>query len=280
MTNEAKSQQTPHQSARQDMDDGQWGLSYRLNPGQTHYDELSHTQVWVSLLEREWHVRYQRVDEDDSQVRWLQGISDEMPGGDIPEQRFVRPDSGGQVTYVPVMSRLAMVIRPYKPLMIAANSECTIYVGTLLWMRIQVGDKGTRLVELPLADPMMTWVGRNTMEGELCYSAATYARLVLDAVPKRPWRAITPVTIVNEQHEPLLLERFSLPTPLLSLHRNEQGQLWTPGVTVHCESGMNSARLRVASGTIAAAGKCTLVSQAREQHARGGLVRAYDRVFG
>jgi hypothetical protein len=220
------------------------------------------------------------VAEDDDQVRWRQSISDEAPAGNISEQRFVRPDPGNQVSYVPVMSRLAMVIRPYKPLTIPANSECTIYVGTLLWMRIQVGDRNTELLELPLADPMMTWMGRNTMEGELCYSAATFARLVLDAVPKRPWRAITPVTIVNEQDEPLLLERFSLPTPLLSLHRNEQGHLWTPGVRVHRGSGMNSTRLRVDAGMIASAGKCELVSAAREQPARGGLVRAYDRMFG
>jgi hypothetical protein len=232
------------------------------------------------LLEREWHVRYRRVAEDNDEVHWLQRISGQAPDGTIPEQRFVRPDSGNQVSYVPTMSRLAMVIRPYKPLTIPANTSCTIYVGTLLWMRIQVGDRNTSLVELPLADPMMTWIGRNTMAGELCYSAATFARLVLDAVPKRPWRAITPVTINNEQDEPLLLERFSLPTPLLTLHRNELGQLWTPGVTVNCESGMNSARLRVDSGLIAAAGKCTLVSAAREQPARGGLVRAYDRIFG
>jgi hypothetical protein len=265
---------------QQNMEDGQWASPYALNPGQTHYHELSHTQVWVTLLEQEWQVRYQRMAEDDDQTRWLQTISHEASGGGLSEQRFVRPDSGNKVTYVPVMSRLAMVIRPYQPLTIAANSECTIYVGTLLWMRIQVGDKNTRLLELPLADPMMTWVGRNTMEGELCYSAATFARLMLNAVPKRPWRAITPVRIVNQQNEPLLLERFSLPTPLLSLHRNEQGQLWTPQVTVHCESGMNSARLRVDSGVIVAAGKCALVSAAREQHSRGGLVRAYDRMFG
>jgi hypothetical protein len=272
MTSTPESQKT--------MEDGQWAQPYLLEPGQTHYHELSHTQVWVTLREQEWQVRYQRMVEDESQDCWLQTISHEAPAENLSEQRFVRPDSGNQVTYMPVMSRLAMVIRPYQPLTIAANSECTIYVGTLLWMRIQVGEKNTRLLELPLADPMMTWVGRNTMEGELCYSAATFARLILDAVPKRPWRAITPVRIINQQGEPLLLERFNLPTPLLSLHRNEQGQLWTPGVTVHCESGMNSARLRVDSGMIAAAGECTLVSPAREQHSRGGLIRAYDRMFG
>ena len=99
-------------------------------------------------------------------------------------------------------------------------------------------------------------------------------------VPKRPWRAITPVRIVNERQEPLLLERFNLPTPLLSLHRNDKGQLWTPRVTVTCETDMNSARLKIDQSLIAAAGQCELISPAREQTARGGLVRAYDRIFG
>ena len=263
-----------------EMNDGEWAFPYALNPGETHYHELSHTQVWVTLLDQEWQVRYQRMPDDVDQQRWLQAVSQVLPDSELKEQRFVRPDAGTQVKYLPVMSELPMVIRPYQPLTIPADSECTIYVGTLLWMRIQVGDKGTRLLELPLADPSMTWVGRNTMEGELCYSAATFARLVLDAVPKRPWRAITPVHIVNRQDAPLLLERFNLPTPLLSLHRNDMGQLWTPGVTVICETGMNSARLRVDHNLIAAAGKCTLVSAAREQSSRGGLVRAYDRMFG
>lgn len=264
----------------QTMQDGQWGEHYVLEPGQTQYHELSHTRVWVTLLEQEWQVRYQRILEEDDQERWFQRVTDASPDAEKGVHRFVRPDDGRQVHYTPAMSSLATVIRPHQPLTIPADSECTIYVGTLLWMRIQAGNKGTHLMEVPLADPSLTWVGRTTMEGELCYSAATFARLVLDAVPKRPWRAITPVRIINERQEPLLLERFNLPTPLLSLHRNDKGHLWTPGVTVICETDMNSARLRVDNKLINAAGHCELVAPAREQTARGGLIRAYDRIFG
>ncbi|MEP1214645.1 MAG: hypothetical protein ABJM11_12860 [Marinobacter sp.] len=265
---------------QQTMQDGQWGAEYTLEPGQTQYHELCHTRVWVTLLEQEWQIRSQRMPDDDDQERWLQRVTGTLPDSDVDVQRFVRPDQGCQLHYLPAMSSLATVIRPYQPLTIPGNSECTIYVGTLLWMRIQAGSKGTHLMELPLADPSLTWVGRTTMEGELCYSAATFARLVLDAVPKRPWRAITPVRIINEREEPLLLERFNLPTPLLSLHRNEKGHLWTPGVTVICETDMNSARLKVDHSLVAVAGRCELVAPAREQTARGGLIRAYDRIFG
>ena len=262
------------------MQDGHWATPYTLEPGQTQYHELSHTRIWITLLDQEWLIRYQRMPEDDNQERWQQRVTHTLPDADLEVHRFVRPDDGSQVCYLLAMSSLATVIRPYQPLTIPAESECTIYVGTLLWMRIQAGSKGTHLMELPLADPSLTWVGRTTMEGELCYSAATFARLVLEAVPKRPWRAITPVRIVNERQEPLLLERFNLPTPLLSLHRNDKGQLWTPRVTVTCETDMNSARLKIDQSLIAAAGQCELISPAREQTSRGGLVRAYDRIFG
>lgn len=262
------------------MQDGQWATPYTLEPGQTQYHELSHTRVWVTLLEQEWQIRYQRMPEEEDRERWLQGVIGASPDPDLSVQRFVRPDDGNEVEYLPAMSSLATVIRPFQPLTIPADSECMIYVGTLLWMRILAGSRKTHLMELPLADPSLTWVGRTTMEGELCYAAATFARLVLDAVPKRPWRAVTPVRIVNQRHEPLLLERFNLPTPLLSLHRNDKGQLWTPGVTVTCETDMSSARLKIDQQLISAAGRCTLVAPAREQSARGGLVRAYDRIFG
>lgn len=262
------------------MRDGRWAEPYSLAPGQTQYHELSHTRVWVTLLDQEWQVCSERIADDTESERWLEKTTWSLPDAELAVQRFIRPDEGNQVTYRPAMSGLATVIRPYQPLTIPADGECTIYVGTLLWMRILVGEHQVQIMELPLATPSMTWVGRTTMEGELCYSAATYARLVLEAVPKRPWRAISPVRIVNRRSEPLTLERFNLPAPLLSLHRNELGQLWTPGVTVLCETDMNSARLKVDHQLIEAAGSCELVAPAREQASKGGLIRAYDRIFG
>jgi len=36
-------------------------------PGQTQYHELSHTRIWITLLDQEWLIRYQRMPEDDNQ---------------------------------------------------------------------------------------------------------------------------------------------------------------------------------------------------------------------
>ncbi|MBD3658206.1 MULTISPECIES: hypothetical protein [Marinobacter] len=260
--------------------DGAWNHPYILSSGETQYHELSHTRLWVTLLDKEWQVRSERTPQSVDRIRWEQTTQYVLPGAEATLQRFIRRDDNNTVTYLPALARLPTVIRPYQPLTIPAAGECTIYVGTLLWMRICVGERKTELVELPLADPSMTWVGRNTMEGDLCYSAPSYARLVLEAVPKRPWRAITPVRIVNRRDDALLLERFSLPTPLLSLYINDKGLLWTPGVTVVCETDMNSARLKVDGKVPEVAGSCQLLSPAREKSERGGLIRAFDRMFG
>lgn len=60
----------------QTMQDGQWGVHYALEPGQTQYHELCHTRVWATLLEQEWQIRYQRMPEDDDQERWLQRVTE------------------------------------------------------------------------------------------------------------------------------------------------------------------------------------------------------------
>ena len=260
--------------------DGVWAQPYSLASGQTQYHQLGHVRLWVTLLDLEWQIRSDALEPGADLAGWMETIGHTLPAATIPVQRFIRKDQSSTVTFVPAVANRPTVIRPYQPLTIPAGGRCTIYVGTPVWMKVCVGENQSLLTEIPLALPSLTWVGKNTMEGELCYSSTSFARLVLEAVPKRPWRTVTPVTLINRRPEPLLLERFSLPTPLLSLYRNERGQLWTPGVTVEVETDMNSASLHVDESVLAAAGTCLPVAEAREKLARGRLVRAFDRVFG
>lgn len=260
--------------------DGQWDHPYELQPGQTQSHELSQSRVWVTLLDTEWQVRSEASPQEDDRDIWSQAIGPVDHSDEVKPQRFIHPGPGDSVTYLPALANLPTVIRPYQPLTIPPKGECTVYVGTVTWLRILVGDKRHELIELPLTEPARTWVGPSTMDGEVCYTAPSYARLVLDLVPKKPWRAITPVRICNQRAEPFLLERFSLPTTLLSLHQNEEGVLWTPQVTVVCETDLSAARLKVDTTLIAAAGNCQLLSGPREKSERAGVVRAFDRIFG
>lgn len=261
--------------------DGVWAQPYQLASGQTQKHQLGHSRLWVTLLDMEWQVRVEPLNPDSEPQNWVLATGHTLPSSDLPSQRFVRAGDNGVVRYYPAMAPLPTVIRPFQPLTIPAGGRCVLYVGTTLWMKICVGDAQTELADMPLAQPSMTWLGRNTMEGELCYASSTYGRLALEAVPKRPWRAVTPVTITNRRESALLLERFNLPTPLLALYRNEKDQLWTNGVTVECETDMSSASLRIDQAVLPAAGNCTPIAPARERLAKGRrLVRAFDNLFG
>ncbi|WP_372966505.1 hypothetical protein [Marinobacter sp.] len=261
--------------------DGVWAHSYQLVSGQTQQHQLGHTQLWVTLLDLEWQVREQTTAKGGDPESWHESIGHTLPSADVNVQRFVRSKDNGVVHFYPAMAKLPTVIRPFQPLTIPAGARCILYVGTTLWMKVCVGQALTELTEIPLAPPSLTWLGRNTREGELCYASSTYGRLALEAVPKRPWRAVTPVTIINEREKPLLLERFSLPTPFLGIYRNERGQLWTSGVTVKCETDMSSASLHIDHAVIAEAGLCEAIAPPREKLARGRrLVRAFDHIFG
>ncbi|MDX1755908.1 MAG: hypothetical protein R3175_07625 [Marinobacter sp.] len=259
---------------------GAWNRDYTLESGQTQLHELGHLRLWLTLLDKEWQVRADYHYEQTDPAGWQTSTSHVLPGGDVPLQRFVRPDASTQVRFLPALAKLPTVIRPYQPLTLPADSECIIYVGTQVWMQVRVGERDTLLTELALTEPSLTWVGPSTMEGDLCYTAPSFGRMALDAVPKRPWRAITPVRIRNRRPEPLLLERFSLPTQLLPLFQNEEGQLWAPKVTVVCETDMNAAQLKIAPDPIPEAGHCQRLSPARESSERGGFIRAFDRMFG
>ncbi|MBB5322739.1 hypothetical protein [Marinobacter oulmenensis] len=260
---------------------GCWASPYQLVSGQTQQHQLGHVRFWVTLLDVEWQVRQMAYDPEAEAPDWLAHTGYSLPSSEVAVERFIRsPDDDGLVHYLPAMAGRPTVIRPYQPLTIPAGQRCVLYVGTTLWLKVCVGNEQNELTEFPLAPPSMTWLGRNTMEGELCFASATYGRLSLEAVPKRPWRAVTPVTIINRREEALLLERFSLPTPLLSLHRNQAGQLWTPGVTVECDTDMGSASLRIDAAVISDAGHCEPVAPAREKLVKGRLVRAFDHLFG
>jgi len=264
---------------------GSWCRFVELKPGQTLSNELGGLRLWVTLLHNEWQLRTERFERVGEDSTWHQDLSFVVPNQDKALQRFVHSGERGLVQFRPALADRSIVIRPYNPIHIPPESHCTIYLSTVLWIQILVGDEKRQITEMPVMKPSWTWLGRNTMEGELCYASQTYARLMVDALPKRAWRAITPVHIENLGKEPLALERFSLPAPLLplfqqSLPPEQRPWLWTPAITVTCEKNLATASLDIASKPPEEAGECHRVADAREKPDKGSLVRHIDRFFG
>ncbi|MFE8072675.1 hypothetical protein QQM79_16570 [Marinobacteraceae bacterium S3BR75-40.1] len=261
-------------------ENGEWNQVLSLRSGETLYNELSGLSLWVTLLDKEWQIRHTRQARTEEDIHWLQRRTYMLPGAEVDLTRFVRADNSTRLQLAPRLADRSVVIRPYHPFHVLPQNECTIYVSTVLWMQVLVGEEGYCLTEMPIQVPSLTWLGRNTQEGDICYASGTSARLALEALPRRPWRAITAVRILNRGKDALKFERFSLPALHLPLFQGEKRGLWTPAITVTCDKDLTTARMDIATKAPAAAGEHRLISQARQPVERGGLVRALDRIFG
>ncbi len=260
---------------------GIWEAEVAMESGQTLHNELGGLRLWVTMLNAEWQVRIERYERVGEDTVWHQGLSHVVPGQEKTLQRFIRDEHETSIRFRPALASLPVVIRPYNPLHIPGEHTTTIYLSTVVWMQLMVG-KDRMLMELPVMEPSWTWLGRTTMEGELCYASQTYARLNDRALPRRPWRANSAVTIHNRGRKPLVVERLSLPTPMLALYQQQvRGDwLWTPGVRIECEKNLESASLSLDDEPPLVAGACQRVNEPRQASDKGHWVKAMDRIFG
>jgi hypothetical protein len=206
------------------------------------------------------------------------GIGDDVAGNHI--ERFIFGGTSGLVRLVPLLADRSVVIRPRQSVFLPSGEETTMFLSSPLSLRIEVGEAAVLLREVPMLRLPDTWFGPSTREGELCYSGKTSARHSLAEVPRRPHRAISPLRIRNEAPTPLPLDKISLPVPVLSVYGAVDGSLWTETVTMIRGSDTDMAALRIEPGPPACASEAKLVSAPRREQSRGGLVRAFNVLFG
>jgi hypothetical protein len=147
-------------------------------------------------------------------------------------------------------------------------------------MRVMVGQPWLVLREVPVKRLSDTWFGSSTLHGELAYSLKTHARVHLEEIPQRGYRAITPVLIRNDADELLSLDRLSLPVPYLSLFLAASGDLWTEALTMRHAAGNEMATLDIGGRAPSEAGEgARRLSSARSEMDRNLLVRAFTNLF-
>jgi hypothetical protein len=108
----------------------------------------------------------------------------------------------------------------------------------------------------------------------------THARVDLEEIPQRGYRAITPVLIRNEAEEPLSLLRLNLPVPYLSLYLSTAGVLWTQAITMRHAAGNEMAEVDVGGRAPSQAGEgARRLTEARSEPDRNLLVRAFSSLL-
>lgn len=197
-----------------------------------------------------------------------------MPEEPDELERHVFSRTQGPLRLSPVVADRPIVTSPRMPMYVAPGEKATLYVGSPLWVRVEVESPAREILDVPIRRPSDTWFGPSTREGEICYATRTLAILDAANLPSLAGRAITPVAIENQGSETLRVERLKLPVPFLSVHATVDGQLWTPTVTMvsQQESGMASFDVGQAPPQRLGARR---VTKAREKHESGLLIRAF-----
>lgn len=238
------------------------------SPLQVEVGDLSLT---LSRLSHEWQLNYawsKKGNDGGFSCKFL----DAAPRPRAETDRIAMEKMTTEVTLQPRLADRPVVVRPYSPLTLPARNRITLYVSTPLWLAVMFSPELQR--ELPAQQLSDTWMGALTGRGELCYGSHTHARLDPDLLLKRPFRALTPITIHNEGNQDSRLERLSIPAPFLSLYARDE-QLLTEPLAIAMDSEKQQGVVEIGKLDDAA-----MVAQPRQRADRGILVNAWENLIG
>ncbi len=222
-----------------------WWGDIALAPDAATFWHIGPLQFSLQRRPRSWNLEHARSRDSES-MDFEIGVPElrEIPNATSLRLQFTNsPDS---LKLKPASSDRPFVIRTEAPVLLAAGQEVCFYVSTV--MRLALSHGGTLLTEIPIFDLKDTWFGA-IIDGELCYASTTSARADFSALPVRPYRPVTPVTVINNTSKSLLLDKFKLPAPSLSLYSNAAGRLFTDGVHVVFRAPQNDVEVSVTRGT-------------------------------
>ncbi|MCX4027768.1 hypothetical protein H0A36_23300 [Endozoicomonas sp. SM1973] len=175
-------------------------------------------------------------------------------------KRFVFSRTHKDLTITPTLPDRNLVAKPIVSITLMPEEQITLYVSVALWLRVSVKsptiesinnnkDDYKTLCELPIRELSNTWFGPNTLEGELCYASKTHALVNQESLTLKPYRAIVPVSVINNQPEILKVEKINIPVPALGLYRNSSGLFWASGVTLVKLKNSNQIKLSTTNNT-------------------------------
>jgi hypothetical protein len=284
--------------------DPRWWGETRLEVGQVARLVAGPLRLWAERRAHEWRLVSEHGADGHAGAAERGHLVDQ---GDVPEgaagQRFSFASAPAAFIVRPALADRPVVVRPDGVIAIPSGERVTLYVSTPVWLVLSVGRPSSgpkqrggsrrapparernatddvRLTELPSYRLSDTWFGPSTREGELCYASRTAGRLTLDELPRRPHRAVTPVTIHNHAAQPLVIDRVQVPIPLLSLYVDADDALWTNGVNLTRESDGDHAALRVEpSPPRTRRGAPERLAPPRTTSSGSAVVRAFSRLF-
>jgi hypothetical protein len=257
-----------------------WWGAFQIAHGRAGCWRIGSMELWIQRLRGEWLIA-RKTDASADEDR----LSVEMnaPFAGLLEleavSRFGVSSESEVMSLTPLLADRSVITSPVKPFYIPAGETLTVYVGSPLWVRVEVGSPPLALIEFPIVRPSDTWFGNDTHRGELCYASRTACRLRLDELPVHPHRAVTAVEIKNRASTALLLERMKLPVGYLSLFQDDQQTFWTRDLSIRHEEREELHPIRHGAEAPMHSGKAVLVSRPRHKGEDNLAMRVFSSLF-
>jgi len=113
------------------------------------------------------------------------------------------------------------------PIHIPGHTEVLLFVLSPIWVELTTLSPEILLQEFSTSPLTDSWLGLNTLEGELCYASFTACSTTLDDLNASNHYLITPIAVKNQSKLTLILDKIILPAPYLAVYTDKYHRLWT-----------------------------------------------------
>ncbi len=230
---------------------------------------IGHMKLAIRREIHEWQLFYQW---QKNEIAKEADDFDDTVFANKPNERMVLSELIPTIRMTPRLPDRPVVVRPFSPLTITANTKVTLYVTTPIWLGLELS--GHLCKELPVQPLSDTWMGDLTGKGELCYGSKTHARLNKNLLSKVPHRVLTPIVLHNKSTTDSKLERLSIPMPYLSVFLIDN-QLTTETLkfTMDPDNGQGIVKIHPSEA------QHPRLFEARKTAEKGVLINAWSNLF-
>lgn len=240
--------------------------------------QLGPLQIFLQRKAGEWRLATELLTQSEHLNVESQLLS-QWPQNRIAS-RFVFENEPLQFCLKPVLLDRPVVVKTRQPLYLPPSEQVTFYISTPVSIRIELHQPDLLLQEVQSQRLSDTWFGPNTQMGALCYADKTQARQSREELPKRAYRAITPVTVKNNSTQMMSIEKLSLPVPYLSLYGLTDGSLWTDQVLLDHQDDADLSKLQISKQMPQGSDGAERLAKPRIYMEKHGLFRAFSGLFG
>ncbi|MFT6529825.1 MAG: hypothetical protein ACJAZB_001476 [Psychrosphaera sp.] len=227
------------------MTNNQWWGDFTFDDQQIKRWQIGERAITIKRAVNEWNCwNFETSDEIDLPIE-LVDIEQSTDNSEKMFGRYLENNSEGKIRISPQLADRSVVTRPATPLTLLTGEKTQLFISTPIWFSAKTLSNNQQFIDLPFWRPSDSWFGASTIDGQLCYAKYTSARIQLAHLEKRSHRAITPITVINHQDKPLVIERLNVPVNLLNLYCDDHNQFWTSGITVKTENHSRNVEMHI-----------------------------------